>query len=545
MKINKKFKKLLCITMVTLLSIGMLAGCSSSSSSGSGSGTNATKASTENDTLVICHPEDVGTLNPHTYDSPMYIQGWVYEGLTKWEDNEVKPALAESWDISQDGKEYTFHLRKGVKFTDGSQWNADVAKKNFDSVLKHKKDHSWLESLNQIKSVDVIDEHTIKMTLNNAYYPILQELTLPRPMTFGAESIFPDSNDTYTDGIKEAIGTGMWKIKEHKEGEYAIFERNDDYWGEKPSFKYVKVLVTPDANTAANLLKSGEVDMIYDIAGQLSADAFEELKNSGFTTEISGPMATLAIAVNSNKGATKDVKVRQALEYAIDKDSIVKNVYNGLREKTETLFDSSLPYCDIDWPTYSYDVEKSKSLLDEAGWKLEDGKEYRTKDGKTLTLEYCYVSSDTICKNLGEVLQGQFKKIGVEIKLVGEESQSFNTRQQDGSFDLVVSETWGNQFDPHSMVASYREPSHADFRAQEGLPNKKDLDKTITDLLVETDETKRQEMYTEVLTSLQEQAVYLPICTKTVLVAHKAEITGIEFNTDSYIPLQTVKREAK
>lgn len=543
MKIKKKFKKLLCITMATLLSIGMLAGCSSSNSPSSSS--SSTQASAEDDTLVICHPEDVGTLNPHTYDSPMYIQGWVYEGLTKWEDNEVKPALAESWDISEDGKEYTFHLREGVKFTDGSDWNADVAKKNFDAVLKHKEDHSWLESLNQIKSVDVVDEYTIKMTLNNAYYPILQELTLARPMTFGAESIFPDSGDTYTDGIKEAVGTGMWKIKEHKEGEYAIFERNDDYWGEKPSFKYVKVLVTPDANTAANLLKSGEVDMIYDIAGQLSADAFEELKNSGFTTEISGPMATLAVAVNSNKGATKDVKVRQALEYAIDKDSIVENVYNGLREKAETLFDSSLPYCDIDWPTYSYDVEKAKSLLDEAGWKLEDGKEYRTKDGETLTLEYCYVSSDTICENLGEVLQGQFKEIGVEIKLVGEESQSFNTRQKDGSFDLIVSETWGNQYDPHSMVASYREPSHADFRAQEGLPNKKELDKTITDLLVETDETKRQEMYSEVLTSLQEQAVYLPICTKTVLVAHKAEITGVEFNTDSYIPLQTVKREAK
>lgn len=544
MKIKKKFKKLLCITMATLLSIGMLAGCSSSNSPSSSS--SSTQASAEDDTLVICHPEDVGTLNPHTYDSPMYIQGWVYEGLTKWEDNEVKPALAESWDISEDGKEYTFHLREGVKFTDGSDWNADVAKKNFDAVLKHKEDHSWLESLNQIKSVDVVDEYTIKMTLNNAYYPILQELTLSRPMTFGAESIFPDSGDTYTDGIKEAVGTGMWKIKEHKEGEYAIFERNDDYWGEKPSFKYVKVLVTPDANTAANLLKSGEVDMIYDIAGQLSADAFEELKNSGFTTEISGPMATLAVAVNSNKGATKDVKVRQALEYAIDKDSIVENVYNGLREKAETLFDSSLPYCDIDWPTYSYDVEKAKSLLDEAGWKLEDGKEYRTKDGETLTLEYCYVSSDTICENLGEVLQGQFKEIGVEIKLVGEESQSFNTRQKDGSFDLIVSETWGNQYDPHSMVASYREPSHADFRAQEGLPNKKELDKTITDLLVETDETKRQEMYTEVLTSLQEQAVYLPICcTKTVLVAHKAEITGVEFNTDSYIPLQSVKREAK
>lgn len=542
MKAKKKFKKLLSIAMATVLSIGILTGCSSSSSS---SGSSSTQASTEDDTLVISHPQDVGTLNPHAYDSPMYVQTWVYEGLTKWEDNQVKPALAESWDISEDGKEYTFHLREGVKFTDGSDWNADVAKKNFDAVLKHQEDHSWLESLNEIKDVEVVDEYTIKVALKNAYYPILQELSLARPMTFGADSIFPDSGDTYTDGIKEAVGTGMWKLKEHKEGEYAIFERNDDYWGEKPSFKYVKVVVMPDANTATNALKSGEIDMIFDLGKQLTADAFEELKNAGFTTEISDPMSTLAIAVNSNRGATKDVKVRQALEYAVDKDSIITNVYNGLRAKCDTLFDKSLPYCDFDWPTYEYDVEKAKSLLDEAGWKLEDGAEYRTKDGETLTLEYCYVGTDNVSKTLGEVLQGQYKEIGVEVKLVGEESQSFNTRQKDGSFDLIVSETWGNQYDPHSMVASYREPSHADYRAQEGLPNKEELDQTVTDLLVETDENKRQEMYKEVLTSLQEQAVYIPICTTTVLAAHKAEITGVEFNTDNLLPLENVKREAK
>ncbi|MGN1032306.1 MAG: hypothetical protein ACI4PU_02480, partial [Intestinibacter sp.] len=96
MKAKKKLKKLLSIAMATVLSIGILTGCSSSGSS-SGSGSSSTQASAEDDTLVISHPKDVGTLNPHAYDSPMYVQTWVYEGLTKWEDNEVKPALAESW----------------------------------------------------------------------------------------------------------------------------------------------------------------------------------------------------------------------------------------------------------------------------------------------------------------------------------------------------------------------------------------------------------------------------------------------------------------
>lgn len=536
-----KTKKALSIILATLLIMSICAGCGQKATEASTSpSTEATTAAADDDTLVMCYPGDIGILNPHNYDGKMFAQDFIYEGLTKFEDSQIKPSLAESWDISEDGKVYTFHLRKGVVYSDGTAFNASSAKKNFDAVLKHKADHSWLESLNQITDVTVIDENTLQITLENSYYPFLQEMTFVRPIRFCADATFPDSGDT-AEGIKQPIGTGMWLLKEHKEGEYALFERNDNYWGEKPSFKYLKVEVITDPTTAVSALKTGEIDMIMDIGDLLTADSFNELKNAGFQTYISDPQSTLALALNTKTGFTSDLKVRQALEYATDKDTICATVYDGLRTPMDRLFSTKLPYCDTKLnTTYNYDLDKAKALLDEDGWKLEDGAKYRTKDGQTLSMSFYYISTDSISKTLGEVLQSMYANIGVEIKLVGEEDNSFYDRQQSGEFDIIVSETWGDQYDPYSMVASYREPSHADYRAQEGLSNKAYLDEMITKLLVETDDSKRQEMYAEIFNILQDNAVYIPVCGATTLCVTAQDITGVEFNTRSFIPTQSL-----
>lgn len=534
-------KKLLALLLAATTVFAAMSGCTS----GGGGSAETTGAGSRKDTLIMSNSEDIGILNPHTYDGRMYAQDWVYEGLTAFKDNKVIPALAESWDVSEDGKVYTFHLRKGVVYTDGSPFNAENAKKNFDAVLKHKADHSWLESLQEITDVKAVDKNTLELTLKNAYYPFLQELSLIRPIRFCADVSFPASGDTYTNGITEPIGTGMWKLKEHKEGEYAVFERNDAYWGDKPSFKYLKVEVIGDATTAVSALKTGEIDMIYDIGNVLTADSFNELKSVGFLTYVSESQSTLALALNTKTGFTNELTVRQALEYAVDKNTICKTVYGNLRTPSDTLFSSKLPYCGEKLNTsYTYDPDKAAALLEEAGWTLSGGSQYRIKHGQTLSLKYCYISTDTVSKSLGEVLQSMYAKIGVEVQLVGEESNSFNKRQQSGDFDIIVSETWGNQYDPHSMVASYREPAHADYRAQEGLSNKAYLDDLITKLLVETDETRLQEMYTEIFNILQNNAVYIPVCSSTILCVTAKDISGVEFNASNFIPTQSLVRTA-
>lgn len=165
-----------------------------------------------------------------------------------------------------------------VKFTDGTEFNAEIVKKNFDEVLQNKSDHSFLESINLIESVDVVDEYTMKIKYTEAYYPVLQELALSRPVRIMAESSFPEEANT-SEGIVKPIGIGMWKLKEYKPGQYAILYRNEEYWGEAPKFSEIKIVFTPDGDTSVNLLKAGDVDMIFDVESRLTPNAFKEIEN--------------------------------------------------------------------------------------------------------------------------------------------------------------------------------------------------------------------------------------------------------------------------
>lgn len=520
----------------------ILGGCGTEKNTSKDEGVKQEAVKEENsDQLVVATAKDIGDLSPHGY-CPMYAQDFVYEGLTAFENGEVKPCLAESWDISEDGKEYTFHLRTDVKFTDGSPLTAEVVKMNFDAMMMHKEDHSFLESINLMKEVTVVDEHTVKITYEEAYYPILQELSLSRPVRIMAKASFPEDGDT-GNGIKEPIGTGMCKLKEHVEEQYAVFERNEDYWGEKPKFKEVKIVVTPDGDTSVNALKAGEVDMIFDIESRLTPDAFKELESSGFAGHVSEPLSTVSLILNSSYGPTQDLKVRQALNYGVNKEVISENVFYGLQKPAETFFDKAVPYCDVELNTYQFDKEKAEQLLEEAGWKLEDGAKYRTKDGKELEMGFYFDGENVIYKTLGEVLQSEWEKIGIKLNLEAMERQVLIDQQKSGEFDITITETWGDPYDPHTLVAYMANEEYADYQAQKGLPMKEELDEKIHQVIVETDEEKRQELYTYILTTIQEQAAYLPISNTTRLVACEPDITGIKFDSLYYMPLENVERK--
>ncbi|MEG0855380.1 MAG: nickel ABC transporter substrate-binding protein [Terrisporobacter sp.] len=532
---KKRIIKKVSLFLSGILLISALTGCSS---------TNDEKSKDKkDDLLVIATANDIGDLNAHGY-SPMYGQNFLYDGLTSFEDGEVKPCLAQSWDISDDGKEYTFHLRKDVKFTDGSDFNAEIVKKNFDAFLKNKDAHAFLESVNLMDSVEVVDDYTVKIKYTRAYYPILQELALSRPVRFMAKASFPKDGDT-SEKIEKPIGTGMWKLKEYKAGEYSILERNEDYWGEKPKFKEVKMVVTPDGDTSVNALKAGEVDMIFDVESRLSPDAFEELKSSGFGTYISDPLSTVSLIINATNGPTKNLKVREALQHAVDKDVISEHVFYGLQKPADTFFNENVPYCDLGLPKYEYDLEKANKLLDEAGWTLADGDKYRKKDGKELELGFYYDGENVIYKSLGEVLQSEYAKVGIKINLGAEERQVLIDRTKAGDFDITITETWGDPYDPHTLVAYMKNEAYADYQAQKGLSMKAEIDDKITKVIVEGDEKVRQDLYKDILTTLHEQCVYLPISNTTRLVACDKDLEGVKFNTLYYIPIEDVTREGK
>lgn len=527
MKRNRYIMLLLSLLLVTFV----LSGC----------GQNNAPAE-KGKTLTFAWSRDIGDLNPHLYGTnQMFAQAMVYEPLVKYgEKGKIEPCLAEAWEISSDGKEYTFKLRSGVKFSDGSEFNAQIVKKNFDAVLANKDRHAWLELINQIQDTKVIDKQTFKITFKHAYYPALQELALIRPLRFLAPAGFPADGNTFQ-GIKKPIGTGPWVLSEYKKDQYAVFVRNEHYWGKKPALEKVTVKVIPDSESTVLALEKGEIDLIYG-TGLISLDAYKQLKEIGeYGTELSEPNSTRVVAINTNKGPTKELAVRQALNYGVDKGAIIEGIFAGTEEKADTLFTPNFPYCDIKLKPYEYSQKKAEALLDKAGWRIPAGKEYREKDGQVLELDLCFIGQDTTQKAIAELLQGEYKKIGVKIKLIGEEEQSFQDRQQNGNFTLIFNETWGVPYDPHSFVSSMRHPSHADYQAQLGLPMKKELDEKIGEVLITNQEGKRQQLYTSILSTLHNQAVYLPLSHTKNMAVYNKRIDGVKFPPSAFeIPLESM-----
>ena len=180
---------------------------------------------------------NAGPLNPHqTSPNQMYAQAMLYEPLVRYgEGGVIQPWLAKRWERSDDGKRYRFFLREDVRFSNGDTFDAEAVKLNFEQVLANIEKHNWLELINQMDHIEVVDKFVVDLHMKTAYYPTLQELTLVRPVRFMAPSAFPDEGHT-GQGIKASIGTGPWVRTESVLGVKDVFERNPHYWGEKASF---------------------------------------------------------------------------------------------------------------------------------------------------------------------------------------------------------------------------------------------------------------------------------------------------------------------
>jgi nickel transport system substrate-binding protein len=494
-------------------------------------------------TLDFSWPLNVGPLNPHDYSpNQMFAQAMVYEPLVAYQpDGTVAPWLAESWEVSADGLTFTFKLRAGVTFSNGEAFNAAAVVKNFGTVLANSENHNWLGLIAALDTVTAVDDLIVQMTVKEPYYPLLQELSLVRPVRFLAPAGFPASGDTGTE-IAAPIGTGPWVLSETVQGQYDVFTRNETYWGDKPAFERVVVKVIADANTRAIALQTGEIDLIYGVGGQISPDTFQQLKDQGFVAGISPAYETMAIAMNTSKVPTDDRAVRLAINHAVNKDAIIDGIYYGTQLAAPALFSPDVPYADIGLQPFAFDTAKAEALLDEAGWTLPEGAAVRVKDGVELALELTYQATDPVKKSLSEVIQADLAKIGIAVTLTGLEDSEFYARQADGNFQMTFNGTWGAPYDPHAYASGMRVPSHADYMAQAGLEQKAEIDAAITAALVSTDEVERQAQYAKALTILHEEAVYLPIAYITAIGVLGPEVTNLSFGATAYeFPFATLK----
>ena len=534
--IMKKRAISLCLAGLMAVSLAGCGGAGTTEKAAEASGTETGAAaeignSEKKEELVFVNYRDIRDLDPHLYAGEMYAQEMLYETLVNITADGYEGCLAESWDISEDGKTYTFHIRDGVKFSDGEVCDANAIKANFDAIIENKDRHTWLEMMNLLVGVSAPDDKTFVIELSEPYYPLLTELGVTRPFAMISPKAMKDGSTK--DGVNAYIGTGPYVLTDFVTDEYAVFEANENYWGEQPKIKKITVKVIPDNQTRILALEKGEIDMIFG-KNMIDADAINQYTgNYKFTVSLSDPTSTRQIVLNTTRDVLADKEVRQALQHATNKQAISDGIFYGLEQPADTLFAKTVPYCDIDLEPYAYDVELAQSMLDEAGWVVGADK-IRERDGQKLNIDLLYNSDSVTEKAIAEYLQSEYQKIGISLNIHGEEEQSYRDNMKAGNFDMVFNICWGTPYDPQSSLAAMRAPVYGDYAAQLGLEDKADIDQAITDILVSTDETKRQELYTFVLTRLHEDAVYIPLTYECNKAIYRSDLQGFHFTQTQY-----------
>ena len=519
----------------------LLAGCGDrdkAPEAGKTESTASSPASAPKTVLDFGFSKDIRNLNPHLYLGEMAAQDMVFEGLTKNTPEGIAPALAESWELSPDARVYTFHLRHGVTFTDGASFNAEVVVKNVDAILANRSRHAWMDFVNLIDHHEAVDTYTWRLTLKKPYFPTLIELGLIRPFRFLSPNCFKDGGTV--NGVTCLEGTGPWKLKDHQRNQVAHFVRNEHYWGTAPKLEAINWWVIPEAQTLLAALKKGEIQLVFGSDGdQLSADAMAALeKDSHFKTYYSQPIASRAVLLNATQPITGDQRVREAIQLAVNRPAIVTGLLNGKETEATTLFARNVPGCDIDLAPRLYNPKAAATLLDEAGWVLQsDGR--RVKNGQPLAIRFFFNAQNAQEKAIALAIQADLKAVGIDLAVIGEEKQAFLDRMRTGDFDLLYSLSWGAPYDPQSYLSSWRQPSHGDYQAQRGLPDKAQIDAWIGEYMVEPDADARNAILGKILRRVHASAVYLPISFSRIKVAASENLQGVTFGASQYeIPFE-------
>ena len=527
-------KRIPALVLGGILALGLLSGCGQKEAASSVSTAASEPAAAANGSaqeLVFVNYRDIRDLNPHLYAGEMYAQSILYDTLVSITEDGYEGCLAESWTISEDGKIYTFKIRDGVTFSDGTVCDANAILANFNAIIENKERHTWLEMMNLLVGVSAPDDHTFVIELSEAYYPMLTELGCIRPFAMISPNCMIDGSTK--DGVSGYIGTGPYVLTDFETDQYAVFERNENYWGEKPEIERITVKVIPDNQTRIMALESGEIDLIFG-KNMLDADAISQYVDSDkFEVALSDPTSTRHIVLNTTHEILSDTAVRQALQHATDRTAISEGIFYGLEQPADTLYAATVPYCDVELTPYEYSTEPASSMLDEAGWIM-GSSGIREKDGKKLELDLLYNSDSVTEKTISEYLQSEYLKLGISLNIHGEEEQSYRDNMKAGNFDMVFNICWGMPYDPQSSLAAMRAPVYGDFAAQQGLEDKKEIDQAITDILTTTDEEERQELYQFVLTRLHEDAVYIPLTFECNKALYTKDLQGVHFGTDQY-----------
>lgn len=417
MKINTR-ARVAALSASALLATGGLAACGSSGSSDASSGSKVSGG-----TIVYAHEQEPPCIFGG-WIQQAYISRQVLDGLvTEDEDGSVKPWLATAWEISPDGLRYTFTLKPGVKFTDGTPLDAAAVAYNFD-LWENKNGNSTAKvSIDPYyKSAKAIDATHVEITLNKPYPPFL---TLITQGYFGIQSPTALKTRSEQENCEKPIGSGAFTVQQWKHGEEVVLAKNPNYTSWPATAKHQgpaivdKVLwkFVADGVARYSSLTTGQSDVIYDVPSVNWKDAKSKFDTTLYIT----PGKPVSIYLNTVKGVFTDKLVRQAFAYGADRKAAVEAGFHGLipYEGNPSVSQATPSYNAEAAKAYAYDPAKAAELLDQAGWKT-GANGIRTKNGKPLTINFVYPAGSVFNSEGATVLQAlqeQWKKVGFDVKL--------------------------------------------------------------------------------------------------------------------------------
>ena len=354
-----KLKSLAALMMAGVMVLGLCA-CNSTTPDTSGSDSTPVSITTTEswDFSTGFYPAMSPATSNGTYGFTYYARN-CYDTLVVRENGEFKAGLAETWDISDDGLTYTFHLKEGVKFSDGADLNAEAVKTSLEAAFSNL--GAYIASFGKIgtltESIEVVDEHTVAIHLTTPYYGVLNDLAMCNPMGIVSPNAFNEDLTTKEELLTQTMGTGPYMYAGDGDGTSYTFVRNPNYWGEQPDVDEFTVKVIADPDAAILALRNGEVDLLAGTS-RLSFAGYTELSSAdGIGTVLDDSISNSRfIGFNTQEAPFNDAAVRQAVAYAIDKETISDSVFSGLETASEQLLDTSLPYCDVEATTYSYNA---------------------------------------------------------------------------------------------------------------------------------------------------------------------------------------------
>ena len=490
-------------------------------------------------TFDVGDPQGIDSMSPLIGVTVAAYEAWnlQYATLTNKaaSDFHTIPGLAESWKKSDDGLTWTYKMRPGAKWSDGKPLTAeDVA-----WTINTSRDEEWINHTSVVANLtaEATDPNTlvVKTSVPDPKLPTLDVYILPKHVWGELDS---DERDKFNG--QSPVGSGPFTLEKFEKGQFARFKANPNFYGGRPAVDKVvlRKFNNPDAMVAA--LKTGELDAAFDIPGT----AFNSLKNEENIETVEGYQGSMSeVAINGGDGLKKphpallDVKVRQAIGHAIDKETLVDRVLAGLGKPAQTLSTSPDPKWTPEIPAdkvFDFDLEKAKSMLEEAGYKDTDGDGVREMPGggRPLNFKYMERSDGETGSEVAEFVTGWLKEIGIATtRKVADDSQ-LTTIIGKGDYDMFAW-GWTPFVDPDPMLSYFTcdqvssDPDDPTNYYNDASYCDPEYDKLYEQQKVELDPEKRVDIVHEMLTRFQQSGTYHVLYTEPETQAYvKDRFTG-------------------